>query len=101
MSDDRLTIEQHDRLASILDYISVPRPELEWGGTRRESRRINSSEWKYKITMELYYLYRDLHPDDGEFTLECMTDFFDDSYVTELTSIKERFKRLITCCTVR
>jgi hypothetical protein len=100
MSSDRLNHEQYERLVSILECLAVPAPEFGWDGLKQESRHLSSSEWKHKISTELYHIYRDLHPADIDFNMDHIEDFFDDAYVDELTSIKGWFRRMLTCCTV-
>ena len=97
MSDNRLTLVQYDRLSDIVEYLSSPRPELDWGGIRRESRHMSKVEWRQRIAYELYIFYREMYPNDEEFTMELMDDFFDDAYVDNLVSFKRRIKEFFCC----
>ncbi len=91
LSDDRLTYRQYERLTDIIEYISNPRPELEWGGFKRERRRLSAQQWFDKISRELYVLYRDLYPGDVDFSRDHVEDLFDDKYIDHLTSWRRRF----------
>ena len=75
LSDNRLTYRQYERLSDIIEYISGPRPEIEWAGAKRE----------------LYTLYRDLYPEDVEFSRDHVDYIFDDNYIDHLTSWHRRF----------
>jgi hypothetical protein len=101
ISDERLSYKQYTRLIDILDYIRRPRPNLNWGGKKRESRHLSDNMWREKLSNVLYGFYRDLYPDDV-FTREHVDDLFDEAYVTSLLSfgrsIKNLLRRSFTCC---
>ena len=101
IDDDRLTYKQYERLMTIMDHLTPPRPELEWNGMRRESKNLTNAQWQMKLSRELYITYRDLHPND-EISRDQINDFFDDDYVNRLTSVKRRLKKWMykkfSCC---
>ena len=92
LNDDRLTYKQYDRLMSIMDHLSAPRPELEWNGIRRESKNLTNAQWQTKLTRELYITYKELHSGD-EISREQVNDLFDDEYIDKLTSVRLRLKK--------
>jgi hypothetical protein len=97
ISDDRLTYKQYDRLCDIYEYLQAPVEILEWRGVKREMKGLTVKQWKMKIMTALYTFYRDLHMDDDSFNRECVVDFFDDEYITNLTSFKNRIKHMLCC----
>ena len=94
VDNDRLSHDQCVRLLDILDYLQVPRPELEWGGKKRESRKLTDAQWKAKLARELYTLYRDMYPRDV-ITRDHIEDFFDDNYVESIMSTRTRLKKFL------
>ena len=101
IDDDRLTYRQYERLMTIMDHLAKPRPDLEWGGMRRESKNLTKPQWQTRLSRELYITYRDLHPND-EISRDQVNDFFDDDYVYKLTSFRLRLKKWlykrVKCC---
>jgi hypothetical protein len=101
IDDDRLTYKQYERLMTIMDHLTKPRPDLEWRGMRRESKNLTKPQWQMRLSRELYITYRDLHPTD-EISRDQVNDFFDDDYVDKLTSIRLRLKKWmytrVKCC---
>lgn len=90
MASHRLTLGQYDRLENIMEYLVVSRPDLEWGGCKRESRNLSPVEWRRKLSGEIYMCYRDLYNDDRSMSMDVIDDYFDDMYVGDLTSLKNR-----------
>lgn len=96
MSDNRLTLSQFYNLTDIMDYLESPRPELSWAGLKRERRGLSKAAWHRKISYELYEFYRIMYPTE-EFTPEHVDDFFDEAYIDNLVSFKQRVRDFFCC----
>tara|TARA_R110002073_G_scaffold57237_2_gene145642 strand:+ start:5498 stop:5815 length:318 start_codon:yes stop_codon:yes gene_type:complete len=93
----RLTIKQARELDDIMDYIAKPRPELEWMGTKAESRYLSHKQWQVKLGTFLYVIYNDMYP-TKLINRQAVEDYFDDEYMDELTSISKRLKKFFKNC---
>jgi hypothetical protein len=93
----RLTLKQCRELDDIMDYITPPRPALEWLGLKAEAKYLPPKQWRIKLSTFLYVIYNDLHP-NNLINRQAIDDYFDDEYTDELTSISKRLQKFFKKC---